>query len=78
MMYSPILWSMGIGAVLPFPFWYLSRKYPQHWVSKVNIPVLLTGATFMPPATGINYSSWILVGFIFRPPCSRLSLFPES
>ncbi|KAL8279558.1 hypothetical protein RQP46_008120 [Phenoliferia psychrophenolica] len=66
MMYNPILWSMGIGAVLPFPFWYLSRRYPNHWVSKVNIPVLLTGATFMPPATGINYSSWILVGFIFQ------------
>ncbi|KAK4703743.1 hypothetical protein P7C70_g2476, partial [Phenoliferia sp. Uapishka_3] len=65
-MYNPILWAMAIGAILPFPFWFLSRRYPKHWVSQVNIPVLLTGATFMPPATGINYSSWITFGFIFQ------------
>lgn len=32
----------------------------------INVPVLLNGASYIPPATGINYSSWFIVGFIFR------------
>lgn len=48
------------------PFWLLGRRYPNSWLKYVNIPVLLTGPSFMPPATGINYSSWFLFGFIFR------------
>jgi hypothetical protein len=66
MTYNPILWAILGGALLPIPFWLLGRKYPNSWLKYVNIPVLLTGATYMPPATGINYSSWFLFGFIFR------------
>ena len=32
----------------------------------MNVPVLLAGLAGMPPASGINYISWIFVGFIFN------------
>lgn len=33
---------------------------------KFNVAVALNGPTGVPPATGINYSSWFLTGVIFR------------
>jgi len=32
----------------------------------VSTPVILNGISAIPPATGINYSSWFAVGFIFQ------------
>ncbi|QRW17658.1 OPT oligopeptide transporter protein [Rhizoctonia solani] len=31
-----------------------------------NMPVLLNGPMWIPPATGINYSSWFVIGFLFQ------------
>jgi OPT family oligopeptide transporter len=64
--YYPLLFWMLIGAILPVPFYFLSKRYPHSWVRYIHIPVLLTGLNYIPPATGINYSSWAVVGFIFR------------
>ena len=64
--YSYLLYLLPVGAILPIPFWLLGRRYPNSWMNYVNIPVMIGGASYMPPATGINYSSWFLVGFIFR------------
>lgn len=74
MMYNPILYWLLVGAVLPVPFYLLGRRYPNSWLQYVNIPVLFTGAVYMPPATGINYSSWFLFGFIFRKPSITFAL----
>ncbi|KAI6005109.1 OPT oligopeptide transporter [Pisolithus orientalis] len=65
-MYSPLLWFFFIGAVLPIPFYYLARRFPLSYWRYINIPVLFAGIGAFPPATGINYSSWVLVGFIFQ------------
>lgn len=71
--YHALLYFTILGALLPIPFWFLQKRYPRSWVKYVNIPVLVNGATFIPPATGINYSSWFIVGFIFRKsPCSSI------
>lgn len=64
--YHPQLYALAIGAFLPLPFWLWQRKFPQTRLKYVNIPVLLTGIGFIPPATGINYSSWFAVAFIFQ------------
>lgn len=32
----------------------------------MNVPILFAGIGSIPPATGINYISWLLVGFIFN------------
>ncbi|KDQ13233.1 hypothetical protein BOTBODRAFT_66951 [Botryobasidium botryosum FD-172 SS1] len=64
--YHVHLYALLIGALLPVPFWLWQRRYPKTWLKHVNIPVLLNGPTFLPPATGINYSSWFVVAFIFQ------------
>ena len=64
--YHPQLYAIAIGAVLPLPFWLWQRKWPNKWNRFVNLPIVLNGIGLIPPATGINYSSWFLVGFIFQ------------
>ncbi|EJF56838.1 OPT oligopeptide transporter [Dichomitus squalens] len=64
--YHPQLYAIAIGAVLPLPFWLWQRRWPNKWNKFVNLPIVLNGIGLIPPATGINYSSWFLVGFIFQ------------
>jgi OPT family oligopeptide transporter len=64
--YHPHLYALIIGVFLPVPFWLYQRRYPNSWVRYVSTPVILTGVSAIPPATGINYSSWFAVGFIFQ------------
>ncbi|GAA5982688.1 hypothetical protein JCM11641_002337 [Rhodosporidiobolus odoratus] len=64
--YNPILYWLLAGAVLPVVTWSLANRYPNSWVRYMNVPVALSGIMFMPPASGINYSSWFFVGFVFQ------------
>ncbi|KAG6873549.1 hypothetical protein C0995_014419 [Termitomyces sp. Mi166 len=64
--YHPHLYAMVIGVFLPIPFWFWQRRYPDSWFKYVSTPVILNGVSAIPPATGINYSSWFAVGFIFQ------------
>ncbi|GAA6024567.1 hypothetical protein JCM11491_002702 [Sporobolomyces phaffii] len=65
-MYNPILYWLLAGAVLPVLTWLITKRFATPFLKYINVPVALTGAILMPPATGINYSSWFLVGFIFQ------------
>lgn len=65
-MYHPEVYALIIGAILPIPFWIWQRRYPDSWIRYINTPLVLTSISAIPPATGINYSSWFLVGFIFQ------------
>jgi len=65
-MYNPLLWAFFIGAVTPIPFYFLARRYPLSFWRYINIPVFFAGVGAMPPASGINYSVWIMVGFVFQ------------
>ncbi|KAH8922321.1 OPT-domain-containing protein [Atractiella rhizophila] len=65
-LYNSQLYFLLVGVFLPIPFYFASKRWPNSWVKYVNIPVSLVGASYIPPATGINYSSWFLVGFIFQ------------
>ncbi|KAJ3824187.1 OPT oligopeptide transporter protein-domain-containing protein [Lentinula raphanica] len=64
--YHPHLYAIAIGAVLPIPFWLWQRRYPGSWIRYVSTPVILNGVSAIPPATGINYSSWFAFGFVFQ------------
>lgn len=64
--YHPQLYAIIVGAFLPIPFWLWQRRYPNSWIKWVSTPVVLNGVANIPPATGINYSSWFAVGFIFQ------------
>jgi hypothetical protein len=57
---------MIVGVFLPLPFWFWQRRYPNSFMKWVSTPVILNGVSGIPPATGINYSSWFAVGFIFQ------------
>ncbi|KZT06289.1 OPT oligopeptide transporter [Laetiporus sulphureus 93-53] len=64
--YNPMLWFFLIGAFAPIPFYLLARRYPYSIWRYVNTPVLFAGLGQMPPASGINYSSWVMVGAFFQ------------
>jgi hypothetical protein len=65
-MYHPEVFALVGGALLPIPFYFLGKKYPKSFLRLVNTAVLLNGSLNIPPATGINYASWLAVGFTFR------------
>jgi OPT family small oligopeptide transporter len=64
--YSGLLWFFPVGILAPIPFYFLARRYPLSFYRYVNIPVFFAGLAAMPPASGINYASWVLTGFIFN------------
>ncbi|XP_019156058.1 PREDICTED: oligopeptide transporter 4-like [Ipomoea nil] len=65
--YNALNWFFLGGILGPVIVWLLHRKFPsQSWIPLINLPVLLGATGSMPPATSLNYSSWILVGTIFN------------
>ncbi|KAG5353466.1 hypothetical protein J132_08942 [Termitomyces sp. J132] len=64
--YAPLMWFFAIGGLLPIPFYFLARRYPLSFWRYINVPVCFAGLGNMPPANGINYASWAVVGFIFN------------
>jgi len=64
--YHPELYAMIFGALIPFPFWLWQRRFPKTRLKYISMPVVINGVSQIPPATGINYSSWFLVAFIFQ------------
>ncbi|KAK9942896.1 hypothetical protein M0R45_008539 [Rubus argutus] len=65
--YSAINWFFLGGAIGPVIIWLLHRAFPkQTWIRLINLPVLLGATASMPPATALNYNSWIVVGTIFN------------
>ncbi|KAG0200728.1 hypothetical protein BGX28_006297 [Mortierella sp. GBA30] len=64
--YSPVQWGFLVGAILPIPFWVLSRKFPNvTWLQYVHWPVLLAATSSMPPALPYMYTNGLFIGFIF-------------
>ncbi|VFQ72625.1 unnamed protein product [Cuscuta campestris] len=64
--YPKINWFFLGGAVAPLLVWLAAQAWPdQKWIRGINIPVLLGATAMMPPASAVNYTSWIVVGFVF-------------
>jgi OPT family small oligopeptide transporter len=64
--YSGLLWFFPIGILAPIPFYLAARKWPLSFWRYINVPVFFAGLGAMPPASGINYISWVLWGFVFN------------
>lgn len=65
--YSALNWFFLAGLLGPVVVWAFHKKFPrQSWIPLINLPVLLGATASMPPATALNYNSWILVGTIFN------------
>ncbi|XP_038705333.1 oligopeptide transporter 4-like [Tripterygium wilfordii] len=65
--YSALNWFFLGGAVGPLIVWLLHKAFPkQKWIPLINLPVLLGATGMMPPATAVNFNSWIVTGVIFN------------
>ncbi|PWY99371.1 OPT-domain-containing protein [Testicularia cyperi] len=64
--YRPMYLAMLFGALIPIPFWLLARRFPRSWIRFISWPVVFAGVSYIPPASGINYSSWFAVAFVFQ------------
>ncbi|GLJ24526.1 hypothetical protein SUGI_0468620 [Cryptomeria japonica] len=64
--YGAVNWGFLIGAIAPILAWLLQKMWPEKtWIKYVNMPVLIGATSLMPPATTLNFSSWLIMGFIF-------------
>ncbi|KAG2703968.1 hypothetical protein I3843_06G153100 [Carya illinoinensis] len=65
--YEAMNWFFLGGLIGPVIIWLLHKAFPkQAWIPLINLPVLLGATGNMPPATPLNYNSWVLVGTIFN------------
>ena len=64
-LYPSINWFFLGGAVAPILVWLAHKAFPsKEWIRLINMPVLLGATGMMPPATAVNFTSWIFFGFI--------------
>ncbi|XP_073111639.1 oligopeptide transporter 4 [Elaeis guineensis] len=65
--YGALNWFFLGGALGPIIVWTFHKFFPaQTWIPLINLPVLLGATASMPPATAVNYNSWIVVGTVFN------------
>lgn len=63
--YGAINWFFLGGAIAPLLVWLAQKTFPnQDWIRLINMPVLIGATGSMPPATAVNYTTWILIGFL--------------
>ncbi|KAI0202779.1 OPT oligopeptide transporter protein-domain-containing protein [Astrocystis sublimbata] len=64
--YSGLLIFFFIGAITPFMIYYYCKRYPASPAKYLMAPLIFGGASWMPPATPLNYLSWGIVGYVFQ------------
>ncbi|RHN47898.1 putative oligopeptide transporter, OPT superfamily [Medicago truncatula] len=65
--YPGMNWFFLIGLIAPVPVWLLSIKFPNHkWIKLINIPIIIVGASTIPPRRSVNYITWGIVGMFFN------------
>ncbi|GAB2265036.1 oligopeptide transporter 6 [Dionaea muscipula] len=63
--YSKVNLFFLVGAILPFLVWLAHKAFPKlKWIPLIHMPVILSATGSMPPASPVNFSSWILAGFL--------------
>ncbi|KAF9103395.1 hypothetical protein BGX30_009162, partial [Mortierella sp. GBA39] len=60
--YNAINFFFLIGFLLPIPFFWFKKWFPNTWIDQVHIPVMLASTGLMPPAQAYNYTNWLAVG----------------
>ncbi|KAI1258597.1 OPT-domain-containing protein [Xylariaceae sp. FL1019] len=64
--YRSLVWCFLLGAVAPVPLWLYGRGRKGSMVRKINLPVLFGSLSWIPPATGLNFSVWAVVCYVFN------------
>ncbi|KAL8996061.1 MAG: hypothetical protein Q9169_004337 [Polycauliona sp. 2 TL-2023] len=66
-LYHPLVWFFLVGAIAPIVVFGIARKRPMDSIwRKINLPVLFGSLSWIPPATGLNFSVWAVVCFMFN------------
>lgn len=65
-LYRHLVWAFLVGAIAPVVLWLVNKKRKKSILRKVNLPVLFGSLSWIPPATGLNFSVWALVCFSFN------------
>ncbi|KAL8695698.1 MAG: hypothetical protein Q9224_003225 [Gallowayella concinna] len=66
-LYHPLIWFFLVGAIAPVIVFMIARKRPRNSIwRKINLPVLFGSLSWIPPASGLNFSVWALVCFTFN------------
>jgi OPT family small oligopeptide transporter len=68
-LYRPLVWCFLIGAVCPviiFVIWKQRGGHRHSVLKSVSLPVLFGSLSWIPPATGLNFSAWAIVCWIFN------------
>jgi hypothetical protein len=65
-LYRGLLWFFLVGAILPIIVYAMKKAWPkQRWLEEIHVPLFLGGLNYIPPASGTNYGSWVIVGLVF-------------
>jgi OPT family small oligopeptide transporter len=64
--YNSINYFFLIGFVLPIPFYYIKKRFPNTWLDYIHVPIVLASTGMMPPARPYHYFNWLVLGFIFQ------------
>ncbi|KAJ7959383.1 Oligopeptide transporter like [Quillaja saponaria] len=63
--YGNVNWFFLGGAIAPLLVWLAQKAFPnKKWIRLIHMPVLLGSTSMMPPATAVNFTSWIIAGFL--------------
>ncbi|KIV84611.1 OPT family small oligopeptide transporter [Exophiala sideris] len=65
-LYRPLVWAFLVGFIAPILVWLMGRGKKKTIWRKVNLPVLFGSLSWIPPATGLNFSVWAVVCFAFN------------
>ncbi|KAH7088482.1 OPT oligopeptide transporter protein-domain-containing protein [Paraphoma chrysanthemicola] len=65
-LYRPLVWAFLVGAISPVPIWYFARHNRRSILRKINPAVVFGSLSWIPPATGLNFSVWAIVCYIFN------------
>ncbi|KAH9979452.1 OPT oligopeptide transporter [Lactifluus volemus] len=74
-MYYTVLFLFLVGAVAPLIQWICHKKFKLTFLKYVNFPLIFGGVACMPPVKPINFTSWVLICFLFNYIIRRRHLF---
>ncbi|KAL8934263.1 MAG: hypothetical protein Q9216_005992 [Gyalolechia sp. 2 TL-2023] len=66
-LYRPLIWFFLVGAIAPVIVFAIGRRKPLRSIwRKINLPILFGSLSWIPPATGLNFTSWAVTCFVFN------------
>lgn len=68
-LYHPLVYAFLIGAIAPVIIWTIWKyrgSKRSSILKSVSLPVLFGSLSWIPPATGLNFSAWALVCYVFN------------